>query len=180
MEQLSRTVSAESTRSWTPHLLASGSSSSAASQKARSLEPETGGATVERCSVSMPPPASMAVPRQFPSRRPSKASDSSPFSSSSAPRYGSAIDDTDTVTPTLEAAREGAAAASALTLPDAHRQPRSDGDGESNRMSFSSLYSIGSAIFPNTRGMSGPGSVAGSEAEGMSCGRLYPAADAMS
>lgn len=169
MEQLSRTVSAESTRSWTtPHLLTSGNSTSPANRKARSSEPETGGGNVERASVSMPPPASKAIARAFPSRRASKASDTSLLEHFDAVRHGgSAIAEFDDTTPTLQAARAGSLSlASSLAHPDAHRPPRSDVDAESNRMSFSSLYSIGSAIHPNPRGLSGPSSLAGSEPEG--------------
>ncbi|KAF2865897.1 histidine phosphatase superfamily-domain-containing protein [Massariosphaeria phaeospora] len=166
--ELTRTASAESTRSWTtPHLLASGSSSTSASRKARSSEPETGGANVERASVSMPPPASKAIARQFPpSRRPSKASDSSIVDL----RNGPAGDEADTATPSLEASRGASLAYASLALPDTgyrDRPSRSEPDAESNRMSFSSLYSIGSAIYTGTRGHSGPSSVAGSsEPEG--------------
>ncbi|KAF2687198.1 hypothetical protein K458DRAFT_401771 [Lentithecium fluviatile CBS 122367] len=168
--ELSRTVSSESTRSWTPHLLAaSGDGASPTSRKARSSEPETGGPNVERSSVSMPPPATKAVLRQFPPRRLSKASDSGILEFLGAARNGHAVEDTDNATPTLEAARGGNLAA-ALTLPDAHHPARSEGELESNRMSFSSLYSIGSAIYPNARTMSGPGSIAGSEPDGSAHG----------
>jgi hypothetical protein len=163
MEQLSRTVSSESTRS--SRLLASGDGTPTTNRKARSSEPETGVGNVERSSVSMPPPASKAVPRQFPLRRLSKASDSGILDFLGAARNGTAVEETDNATPTLESAR-------ALTLPDAHRSTRSETDVDSNRMSFSSLYSIGSAIYSaNTRAMSGPGSTAGSEPEGESLAR---------
>jgi inositol hexakisphosphate/diphosphoinositol-pentakisphosphate kinase len=172
MEQLSRTVSSESTRSWTPHLLASGDGTPPSNRKARSSEPETGVGNVERSSVSMPPPASKAVPRQFPLRRLSKASDSGILDFLGVARSGCAVEETDNATPTLETARAGYLA-STLPLPDAHRPTRSEADLDSNRMSFSSLYSIGSAIYPaNTRAMSGPGSIAGSEAEGESLIRV--------
>ncbi|KAF2115867.1 histidine phosphatase superfamily-domain-containing protein [Lophiotrema nucula] len=166
MEQLSRSVSTESSRSWTtPQLLAS-SSSSPASRKARESVPEIDRSDGNRASVSMPPPASKSIARAFPSRRPSKASDS--FDHVSFAKSGSAIDEVDT-TPTLEAAR-GSLASSSQTLtplPDsAYRPPRSDTDADSHRMSFSSLYSIGSTIYNNARGLSGPSSIsAGSEPE---------------
>lgn len=168
MEQLSRTVSAESSRSWTTQLLASGNGSSPASRKARSSEPETGGSNIERQSVSMPPPASKSVPIQFPSRRQSKASDTSLVESSGAGKNGSVIEETDT-TPTLEGTRHGSLAGThTLTLPDtAFYRSKPDADAESNRLSFSSLYSLGSVIMNTTRGLSGPSSVAGSEPEGM-------------
>lgn len=166
MEQpLSRTVSAESTQSWQQLTTASGAS--AAGRKARSSEPETGGGNVERASVSLPPLGSKAI-RQIPSRRPSKASDSSLFEYFGSVRSGSAIEESD-ATPTLEGSRGGLGQVNPLLLPEAFRLPRSDVDGaESNRLSFSSLYSIGSAIFANNRGhsWSGRSSVVGSEPEG--------------
>ncbi|PSN66949.1 hypothetical protein BS50DRAFT_573736 [Corynespora cassiicola Philippines] len=115
----------------------------------------------------MPPPASKAIAWAFPSRRASKASDISLLEHFDAVRHGgSAIAEFDDTTPTLQAARAGSLSlASSLAHPDAHRPPRSDVDAESNRMSFSSLYSIGSAIHPNPRGLSGPSSLAGSEPE---------------
>ena len=192
MEQLSRTISTESTKSssWATSLLAAGNGSSPASRKARSSEPETEGGIVERSSVSMPPPASKSMAmRQFPSRRPSKASDSNNagvfglFETSGAPSSrhfhssnpststgsGSAIDETD-ITPTLEPSRHGSIAAGLthlpLALPDTAYRSKSDPETESNRMSFSSLYSLGSVIMNNARGLSGPSSVTGSEPEG--------------
>ncbi|KAF2747947.1 hypothetical protein M011DRAFT_466987 [Sporormia fimetaria CBS 119925] len=178
MEQLSRTISSESTRSRpASHVLVAGHAPDATSRKARTVEPETGAATVERTSVSMPPPASKSIPRQFPlsTRRPSKASDSYfPERDAGGPlRNGSTssavVDDTDT-TPTLEASRRGSIATSlALALPDTAFSSRArtsnDQDADSHRMSFSSLYSLGSVIMSSTRGLSGPGSAAGSEPE---------------
>ncbi|KAF2712234.1 hypothetical protein K504DRAFT_464312 [Pleomassaria siparia CBS 279.74] len=174
MEQLSRTVSAESSKHL--HLLSSGIPTSPASRKARPLEPETGPTSnneatttaiatvaltapknVERSSVSMPPPASKSIARSFPSRRPSRASDSSVGFLDSDGRHGSAIDESDT-TPT--------ASTQYLTLQDTLHRSSRDPDVESNRMSFSSLYSLGSVIYNSAaRGLSGPGSVASSEPE---------------
>jgi inositol hexakisphosphate/diphosphoinositol-pentakisphosphate kinase len=171
---LSRTVSLESTKSWTQLSAASGSLP--ADRKARSSEPETGGDMVGRASVSLPPSGSVAM-RQMPARRPSKASDSlfdffgqarhTPSSSIN----GSAIEETET-TPTLEGSRASLAPVNALMLPEAFRPPRpTDVDAaENKRLSFSSLYSIGSAIYANTRShnWSGRSSIAGSEPEGTS------------
>ncbi|KAF2032340.1 hypothetical protein EK21DRAFT_98995 [Setomelanomma holmii] len=171
MEQsLSRTVSAESTRSWQQLTTASGSS--AADRKARSSEPETGLEAVGRTNVSQPPSGAKAI-RQIPSRRTSKASDSSLFEFFGQARNngvsGSAIEEVEVdTTPTLEGARTGLVPVNALMLPEAFRAPRTDVDAaENKRLSFSSLYSIGSAIYANTRGhsWSGRSSVAGSEAE---------------
>ena len=140
--ELNRTVSTESTRA--PALL----QSSAASRKVRASE-ETSDASAVRASISMPPPASKAVPRQFPSRRPSKAEDTSVLETLTEPQASSAIDDSDSLTPTLESSR---------TLTD--RRPESE-----SRLSFSSasLYSIGSGIYPTTHRMSGPASNSGSD-----------------
>lgn len=108
--------------------------------------------------------------RQIPSRRPSRASDSSILDffgqARSAGVSGSALDEVDT-TPTLEGTRAGLVPVNALMLPEAFRPPRTDVDAaENKRLSFSSLYSIGSAIYANT--WSGRSSIAGSEAEGTS------------
>jgi len=155
---------AEASRSKTPHLLASGSSStSTANRKARSSEPETTGrGNVERSSVSMPPPASKAVPKQFPSRRPSKASDYSLREAMNSAHYGSTIDDAENAMPALESARGNIPGAS-LTLPDLSRPPHSETDAESHRMSFSSLYSISSGIHPGAKRMSWAASATGSD-----------------
>jgi inositol hexakisphosphate/diphosphoinositol-pentakisphosphate kinase len=171
---LSRTVSAESTQSWQQLTAASGSSP--ADRKARSSEPETGGDIVGRASVSLPPSGSQAM-RQMPARRTSKASDSlfdffgqARGTASSSIHNGSAIEETET-TPTLEGTRASLAPVNALMLPEVCRPPRPDVDAaESKRLSFSSLYSIGSAIYANTRGhsWSGRSSIAGSEPEGTS------------
>ncbi|OCK86303.1 hypothetical protein K432DRAFT_341380 [Lepidopterella palustris CBS 459.81] len=173
MEQLSRTVSTESTKSFNSARLLSSDTSPISIRKARSSDPDTTSGNVERASISMPPPASKAFPRQFPSRRPSKVSDSGILAGTafqenfSDLRNGSAIDETDT-TPTLEGSRGGSiSSAQTLTLPDtAFPHSKSEGDVESNRMSFSSLYSLGSAIYNGTRGLaSGTSSVSGSEPE---------------
>lgn len=170
MEQpLSRTVSAESTQSWQQLTTASGAS--AAGRKARSSEPETGGGHVERASVSLPPLGSQAM-RQIPSRRPSKASDSSLVEYFGSARNGSAIDEENT-TPTLEATRGPPGQVNPLLLPETFRLPPSDVDGaESHRLSFSSLYSIGSALFANNRGhgWSGRSSIVALEPEGALAG----------
>ncbi|KAF2657993.1 hypothetical protein K491DRAFT_756432 [Lophiostoma macrostomum CBS 122681] len=168
MEELTRTTSVESSQSW--HPLSSTSSGTASSRKARTSEAEIGGANVERASISMPPSAGKAIARQFPSRRPSKASDSSLLESFGASRNSCAIEETGS-TPTLEAARHGFVPTThTLTLPDAsYFRSKSDADAESNRLSFSSLYSLGSVIMNTARGVSGPGSATGSsEAEGTS------------
>jgi inositol hexakisphosphate/diphosphoinositol-pentakisphosphate kinase len=178
---LSRTASVESTRSWL-QLSTAGGSSPAAAMKARSSEPETGGAAVGRASVSVPPSGAQAI-RQFPSRRTSKASDSFldllGYARSNA---GSAIEEAD-APPALEGTRASLAPVNALMLPEALRQHRSDFDTaeSSKRLSFSSLLSFGSAIYGSNRGhsWSGRSSIAGSDTEGRSCTelRVPPASD---
>ena len=81
MDQLQRTQSRESAKSSKTtgggaHSLSSASSATSTSRKARSAENETTSNNVERPALSMPPPASRTVSRNFPSRRLSKASDS--------------------------------------------------------------------------------------------------------
>ncbi|KAF2000036.1 hypothetical protein P154DRAFT_435694 [Amniculicola lignicola CBS 123094] len=139
MEQLARTVSSESAKSWTtPHLLGAGTASS--SRKARAPDLEAGAEIASRNSVSMPPPA-----RLHHLRRLSKASDTSVMENIS-PAIEE-VDASDAAQAAAQAARAGHA------------------DLESNRMSFSSLYSIGSTIYSTARGLSGPASVTGSEPE---------------
>ncbi|CAI6340601.1 unnamed protein product [Periconia digitata] len=162
-QELVRTASTDAPPSWHPHLLGSGAGSStpAASRKARTSEPEMGGGSVERSSVSMPPPASKSLPRQYPTRRPSKSSDLSTIST--------AVDDSHLhPDPPQRPANPSVPSASTLApLTDA-RHTRSEPDVETNRLSFSSLYSISSTnIYPhNTRRMSTTLSAAGSEPDG--------------
>ncbi|KAF2133258.1 hypothetical protein P153DRAFT_307898 [Dothidotthia symphoricarpi CBS 119687] len=162
-QQLSRTISGESTRSW--QQLSTASGAPAAGRKAKSSEPETGGESVERASVSMPPLGSSAI-RQLPTRRPSKASESSLFESM-AFLGGTADEDVDSTPTTLEGSRGGYFVSAATMPPDSSRPPRSDVDAaDSKRLSLTSLYSIGSAIYANSRGhnWSGRSSMAESEA----------------
>ncbi|KAL6705768.1 inositol hexakisphosphate and diphosphoinositol-pentakisphosphate kinase [Coniothyrium glycines] len=159
MEQqpLSRTVSAESAQSW--QQLSSASGATAAGRKSRGSEPETGGPPIERASVSMPSSGAKAM-RQMPSRRPSRASDSSFFDLFAHARNGSALDEPDS-TPTLDA-RGGLAPGNPLLLPESFRLPRSDVDAaDSKRLSISSVVSA----IVNTRGYSwsGRSSLAGSD-----------------
>jgi inositol hexakisphosphate/diphosphoinositol-pentakisphosphate kinase len=162
MEQsLSRTVSSESTRSW--QQLSSASGASAAGRKARSSEPETGGDNVER------PSGRAAIRQSLPARRPSKASDSSLFEYFGHAWSGSAVDDSDQATPTLESTRGSLASApvNPLLLPDSFRHARADvgtaAATESKRLSISSFVS---AISNRGYSWSGKSSVAGSEPEG--------------
>jgi hypothetical protein len=105
MDPLQPTSSKESSASSTQlrttstHNLSS-ASSSAGSRKGRSAEPEiTSSGSVERASISMPPPATKPVIRQYSSQRPTKPSDTRPLSPSSdvfqdkANKNGSAVED---------------------------------------------------------------------------------------
>lgn len=164
---LSRTVSAESAQSWQQLSSASGATAAGRSRKARSSEPETGGEVVERASVSIPPLGSTAI-RQIPSRRESRASDTSLFEFFGSARNGSAIIDEEDLTPTLESTRSALVPVNPLLLPDSFRLPRSDVEpAESKRLSISSVVSA----IVNTRGYSwsGRSSMTSSEPEGASC-----------
>ncbi|KAL5120601.1 inositol hexakisphosphate and diphosphoinositol-pentakisphosphate kinase [Pleosporales sp. CAS-2024a] len=148
-------------------------------------EPAGGGGAGRLQGEVEPPSASQAMTRNLPQRRASKASDSildlfgharhrsnstsvaiststsvaistSTSVAISTSTSGSAIDDVDTA-PALEGARG--------------RPPRPPPDvdvAEHKRLSLSSLYSIGSAIYAHTRGhsWSGRSSIAGSDSEG--------------
>jgi len=167
---LTRTASSDSTRSWQHLTTASGTS--VAGQKARSSEAETGIATVERASVSLPPLGAKAIRQSLPVRRASKASDSSLIEYFGSVWSGSAIDETD-ATPTLESTRGSLASAPVnhLLLPESYRHARPDvgtAAVESKRLSVSSFVS---AISNRAYSWSGRSSVAGSEADGTSCVR---------
>lgn len=175
MEPLERTTSAESVRSRASnsshHLPAA--SAGPSSRKGRFVDADTTSGDVDRASISMPPPSSKLVARPHGSRRPSKASESSiPSVTAQLQELGykmrdtSAIDDSEN-TPTLEGTRKSNVSP-APSLPDAalHGQ-RSEPSLESNRMSFSSFYNMGSALYDRARGAisSTPSSVAGSESD---------------
>ena len=167
---LTRTASSDSTLSWQHLTTASGTS--VAGQKARSSEAETGIASVERASVSLPPLGAKAIRQSLPVRRASKASDSSLIEYFGSVWSGSAIDETD-ATPTLESTRGSLASApvNPLLLPESYRHARPDvgtAAVESKRLSVSSFVS---AISNRAYSWSGRSSVAGSEAEGTSCVR---------
>lgn len=147
---LSRTTSSESnpslTASWQPP----------SGRKARASEPQAGTESIE---VKLSSLGTAALAPQRPAgliaRRPSRASDSLKDYFGRTSMSGSAIDEEDhdvDATP-LASSR--------------YPSCRSDvaADGPDKRLSFSSLYSIGSAIYANTRGpsWSGRSSVVGSE-----------------
>ena len=176
METLARTPSIESSHSRSnSNVLSLSSAASASSRKARSAEPDISNSDhgiSERASISMPPPASKTMQRQYhPPRRPSKASDSQltalnaiqAESGNTIATGGSAI---------VDAAEHGILGQiqTGDRLPDSPNQllKPSEGDLDSNRMSFSSLYSLGSVIYNGARSLAAsyPSSVAGSEPEG--------------
>lgn len=162
MEQsLSRTVSLEKTQPW--QHLSSASGTVGASRKARSSVSDSGGENVERANVSMPTPAAKAI-RHMPSRRQSRASDSSLLEYFGSARNGSAITDETDLTPTLETTRPGPAPVNPQLLPDSFRLPRTDVEpADSKRLSISSVVSS----IVNARGYSwsGRSSLVGSEPE---------------
>lgn len=151
-QPLSRTTSTEST----PSAVSTASWQPSSGRKARASEPQAGGESIE---VKLSPLGTAALAPMRPvgltARRPSKASESlmDYFGRNNA---GSAIEEDVDATP-LAAARYPS------SLTDA--KSRSDVESADNRLSFSSLYSIGSAIYANTRGhsWSGRSSVVGSE-----------------
>lgn len=174
METLSRTTSGESVRSW-KHGLSSASSASL-SRKGRGSIPDVTSGDVERASISMPPPASYPAGRSLPNRTPSKDFIHAPPPLPPTPEQAqcaseNAVEDGTEVTPTLEGAQgERRESTTQLPGPAALGLRPTDEDTESNRMSFSSLYSLGSQVIGNIRGTastSGPSSIAGSDVDGM-------------
>jgi len=74
------------------------------------------------------------------------------------------IDDPDSTTPTLENTRKTNVTSATLNSDATLSPQRPEPELESHRLSFSSFYNIGSAIYDKARAMtSGPSSVAGSE-----------------
>ena len=172
---LSRTASSESTQSWQQLATASGASATS-SRKARSSEPETGAATVERASVSVPSLSAKAIRQSLPGRRASKASDSSFLEYLGSAWSGSAIDETDGSS-TLENSRASLASGpvNPQLLPDSFRHgtpaaaAAAAAPAESKRLSISSFVS---ALSHRGYSWSGRSSVAGSEPEGAYVMRL--------
>lgn len=148
------------------------SSSSSTSRKGRSSDPEvTIAGNVDRASISLPPPASKSITRQYSyvtQQKQSTATSPSQLSQSKSADEANTSDDT---TPTLEGDKGNRQQHQTppLMLPEAAlRQSKPhDPETESNRLSFSSLYSLGSAIVDRARGVgvSGPSSAAGSDHE---------------
>lgn len=180
MEPLAHTSSKDSVKSHlSPRLLSepSASTSTAISRKGQSLDPGTTPGNVDRAIISMPPPASVSVTRQYPavpsrnllrSFNPDKATIKATGTTTTAPPTAGDAHGSDDTTPTLEG-NQIPQYTTPLMLPEAALYPGkpADPETESNRLSFSSLYSLGSAIYDRARGVgvSGPSSAAGSEAE---------------
>lgn len=151
----------------------------------------TGGQVVEKANLSMPgaPSSKLFVnPRSSnsynPQRRPSSSYSRSSFSShqrkpsentivtqysqavmASTLPDSSAIDDSQDTTSILEERRRGNISPTASLSDSTLQLPRSENDADGNRVSFSSIYQMGSALYDRARGAmaSAPSSVAGSE-----------------
>ena len=176
MDPLSRTINSESaidpkdsTNSRT--LLFSSSASSNTSRKGR-FEAGAIDQTIGRASMSMPPPSKLAASYKT-SSRPSSVLTASEYGtegdegSSSVDKSVELTDDLEK-TPNIGGGEGRSASVSygPLTLPDAALRPpkAASADGESNRMSFSSLFSMGSAVHGGAAGPSAPQSTASSNA----------------
>ena len=166
MEPLARTSSKDSIKSRLSSRLLSESLSSlstAISRKVQSLDPGTTPCNVDRAIISMPPPASVSVTRQYPSV-PSRSFNSTQETikqagtSTTTPPAAENVDDP---TPTLEGIQKSQSFPP-LMLPEASLRPEKppDPETESNRLSFSSLYSLARGV-----GVSGPSSATESEVE---------------
>ena len=150
-------------------LLSSSSNSSNASRKGRVTEIGVIDGNIGRASMSMPPPVSMSSPAQKYSKE--KSSDSQ------------GTEDVDK-TPNLNGIGRLSSSYAALSLPDSAMKPTSSvssaGDNESNRMSYSSLFSMGSI---NQSGPSASPSAASSTAgsmKGAISDAAYPSASTVS
>jgi uncharacterized membrane protein len=185
MNSLERTESRESTKSTksNTHNLSS-ATSSVSSRKGRSADADTSNGNVERASISMPRPASTSIARHYPSRRPSKASDilSSAANSTndlllqqqSASLSPSGGEASSAATPTIEGIRTPKVPPFSL-LPHAAPQtttimelePDQPDQPDTNRLSFSSVFSVPAAIYHGATRIAGSyaGSIAGSVAE---------------
>lgn len=157
-QPLSRTTSTEST----PSQPSTSSWQPSSGRKARAPEPQAGTESIEVKLSSLGTAALAPIrPVGLTARRPSKASDSlKDYFGRNNMYSGSAIDEDGDATP-LAASRYPSSLSEAKS--------RSDVEAAEKRLSFSSLYSIGSAIYANTRGhsWSGRSSIVGSEPDGM-------------
>jgi inositol-hexakisphosphate/diphosphoinositol-pentakisphosphate 1-kinase len=136
------------------------SSKSATPKKSEATESDSTTSNVARSNVSKPPNGSPINHPLLGLRRQSRTSDPASSQRLNAPRHA--------VEPRSEPAQK-MHPTTPFMLPDAALRPvrATDPETESNRLSFSSLYSLGSAIVQGARGFagSGPSSVTGSESE---------------
>lgn len=151
-----------SNRHKSPSPITFSTASTPSTRKSRSVM-ETSNSTAERASVSMPPPASRGESDPRASRRPSKVTgDTSSLSTSVGHGISEKVDKN--VTPTLYAGQNEARQFPYIVLPHAAQSiPENEEDTESHRLSFSSLYSLGSAKQGHSKGKSAPSSTTGSE-----------------
>ena len=151
-------------------LLPTSSPSSMASRKGRSSEAGVSNDGIDRASISMPPPASKSIlidPSTTSSPRLSMilgqddalGSDSNLIKSEKEPvNEGSAILDDLEKTPNLAGTAGNGTSSSyaSLVLPGSAQRPAKmsavEADTEGNRLSFSSLYSMGSALYSGATG----------------------------
>lgn len=155
-------------------LLTNSASSTTTNRKSRVADVGTVGGNVNRASISMPPPTTKpsSTYRPSTSRRPSSivsGNENHPLSahvdmSANETMDDSAILDDAEKTP-IQSGSEGKSPEQ-LVLPEASlKPPGSDTESTSNRLSFSSLYSLGSAIYNGATGAtSAPQSTASSNA----------------
>ncbi|KAL8826876.1 MAG: hypothetical protein Q9191_003527 [Dirinaria sp. TL-2023a] len=164
------------TRTPSHTLLSSSPSTSTINRKSRFADIGTT-TNIGRASISMPPPATTPsfTYRPSTSRRPSatllgneKPITRASMESTRPVRPGNEILEPEDVEKTPSQSTHGAPLepSTSLSLPEPSlKPPSSDTDGSSNRLSFSSLYSLGSAIYNGATGaVSAPQSTASSNA----------------
>ena len=154
-----------------PTIPSSSPGSSNASREGRS-EAGTVNRIIKHDSMSMPPRSKLVVSQQASSNSPSslntsETSQGNEQSDRTTEKELERLGDQEK-TPNIPS-YDGRAAASTytqLTLPDAALRPPKieSADGESNRMSFSSLFSLGSAVYGGAANVSAPQSTASSTA----------------
>lgn len=142
-------------------LLTNPSVSTTASRKSRFADVGTTGGSVGRASLSMPPPAvkPSSTYRPSASRHPSAilpSNENNPpqtsmDDSSKGTRDDSAVLDDVEKTP-IQGGSESKSPSDPLVLPEASLKPPSDTESTDNRLSFSSLYSLGSALYNGATG----------------------------
>ena len=150
------------------------SSSSGSSNTSRKGRSGTGtvNRTIRRASISMPPPSKLVVAHTASNYSSSLLNNSETAKSNEQPgrtmeKESEGLDDQEK-TPNIPGydIRAAPSTYTPLTLPDAAlRPPKAESaDGESNRMSFSSLFSLGSAVYGGTANVSATQSTASSTA----------------